>query len=144
MGAVIFLGVLAIALLYASFLIIWPFMTAVLLGAILVILTFPIFRRVRIRLRGRSEWSAIIMLVGITFLLFVPALILSMLLVQQANTVIERLESGDAQATLKRIDISSRLEFIRRIAPNFDPASISPERSVLSDSPPSSLLTEVT
>lgn len=130
-GAIIFLGVLAIALLYASFLIIWPFMTAVLLGAILVILTFPIFRRVRIRLRGRSEWSAVIMLVGITFLLFVPALILSMLLVQQANTVIERLESGDAQATLKRIDISSRLQFIRRIAPNFDPKSISPERLLL-------------
>ena len=130
-GAIIFFGVLAIALLYASFLIIWPFMTAVLLGAILVILTFPLFRRVRIRLRGRSEWSAVIMLIGITFLLFVPALILSILLVQQANIVIERLQSGDAQQMLQRIDVSSRLQFIKRIAPNFDPATISPERLIL-------------
>lgn len=130
-GAIVFFGLMALALLYASFLIIWPFITAILLGAILVILTFPIYRRVRVRLKGRSEWSAIIMLIGITFLLFVPALILSMLLVQQANLVIERLQSGDAQAMLQRIDISSRLEFVKRFAPNFDPASISPERLIL-------------
>lgn len=130
-GAVVFFGLMALALLYASFRIIWPFMTSILLGAILVILTFPIYRRVRYRLKGRSEWSAVIMLVGITFLIFVPALVLSMLLVQQANVVIERLQSGDAQAMLQRIDISSRLEFVKRFAPNFDPASISPERLIL-------------
>ena len=40
---IIFFGLLALLLLYAAFRIIWPFMTAILLGAILVTLTFGIF-----------------------------------------------------------------------------------------------------
>ncbi|HUP46315.1 MAG TPA: AI-2E family transporter [Thermoanaerobaculia bacterium] len=130
-GAIIFFGLLALLLLYASFLIIWPFMTAILVAAILVILTFPTYRRVRARLKGRTELSAAVMLVGITFLLVVPALIFSMLLVQQANVVIERLQSGDARQTLQQIDFASRLEFIRRVAPGFDPQMISPDRLLL-------------
>ncbi|HEU4522131.1 MAG TPA: AI-2E family transporter [Thermoanaerobaculia bacterium] len=130
-GAIIFFGLLAILLLYASFLIIWPFITAILIGAILVILTFPTFRRVCAKLKGRTEISAVVMLIGITVLLVVPALILSILLVQQANVVIERLQSGDAQQMIQRIDISDRLQFIRRFAPNFDPKTISPERLLL-------------
>ncbi|HEX9160851.1 MAG TPA: hypothetical protein VF980_04015, partial [Thermoanaerobaculia bacterium] len=45
MTGIIFFGLLAIALLYAAFVIIWPFLTAILLGVIIVTLTFPTFRR---------------------------------------------------------------------------------------------------
>lgn len=131
LGAIIFFGLMAILLLYASFLIIWPFMTAILIGAILVILTFPLYRRVRDRFKGRTALSAVVMLLGITFLLFVPALILSILLVQQANVVIDRLSSVDAQQMIKRLDVSEHLEFIKRVAPNFDPSTISPDRLLL-------------
>lgn len=131
MAGVIFFGLISLLLLYAAFLIIWPFMTAILIGAIIVILTFPLFRRVRIRLKGRSDPAAVVMLLGITLLIVIPALLLSILLVQQANLVIERLQSVDARTMLQRLDISSRLEFIRRIAPNFDPKTVSPERMLL-------------
>jgi predicted PurR-regulated permease PerM len=131
LAGVIFFGLLALLLLYAAFRIIWPFMTAILLGAILVTLTFGIFRRVRDRMNGSSTKAAVVMLLGTTLLLVIPALILSIMLVQQANVVVEKLQSGEAQALVKRIDVGPILAQIQRVAPNFDPKSLSPERLLL-------------
>lgn len=131
LAGIISLALLALLLLYAAFLIIWPFMTAILLGAILVTLTFPLFRRLRIRFKGSSARAATVMLLGVTFILVIPALIMAILLVQQANVVVEKLQSGEAQAMVKRVDLSSYLGWVRRIAPNFDPATLSPERLFL-------------
>jgi predicted PurR-regulated permease PerM len=131
LAGVIFFGLLALLLLYAAFRIIWPFMTAILLGAILVTLTFGIFRRVRTRMDGSSTKAAVVMLLGTTLLLVIPALILSIMLVQQANVVVEKLQSGEAQAMVRRIDIGPGLALIKRVAPNFDPKTLSPERLLL-------------
>ena len=131
LAGVIFFGLFALLLLYAAFRIIWPFMTAILLGAILCTLTFGVFKRVRARFKGSSTKAASVMLVGITFIVVIPALILAILLVIQANVVVERLQSGDAQAMIRRIDVATYLEPIRRIAPQFDPKTLSPERLLL-------------
>ncbi|HEX8620094.1 MAG TPA: AI-2E family transporter [Thermoanaerobaculia bacterium] len=131
LAGIIFFGVMALALLYAAFKVIQPFLTAILLGAILVILTFNLFRRVRIASNGSSAKAAAVMLIGITFVVVIPAVILGTLLVQQANVVVEKLQDGDAQQMVQRIDVTRYLGFIKRIAPNFDPASLSPERIVL-------------
>ncbi len=131
LAGVIFFGLLALLLLYAAFRIIWPFMTAVLLGAILVTLTFGIFRKVRTRMNGSSTKAAVVMLVATTLLLVIPALILAILLVQQANVVVDKLQSGEAQAMVRRIDVGPALAQIKRVAPNFDPKTLSPERLLL-------------
>jgi predicted PurR-regulated permease PerM len=131
LAGMICFGLLTLLLLYAAFRIIWPFMTAILIGAILVTLTFGIFRRLRARFRGSSNKAATVMLLGITFVLVIPTLILVTLLVQQANVVVEKLQSGDAQAMVKRIDVERVLAPVRRIAPNFDPKTLSPERFLL-------------
>src|SRR5215213_7497704 len=123
---IIFFGLVALVLLYAAFKVIQPFLTAILLGAILVILTFNLFRRVRIAAKGSSTKAALVMLLGITFLIVIPAVILTMLLVNQANVVVEKLQDGQAQEMLKRIDLTRHLAFIKRFAPNFDPATLSP------------------
>lgn len=128
---IIFFGLVALLLLYAAFRIIWPFMTAILLGAILCTLTFNIFRKVRARMRGSSPKAAVVMLLGITVVLVIPTLVLGILLVQQANTVVDKLQSGEAQAMVKRIDLTSYLNWVRRFAPNFDPALLSPDRMLL-------------
>ena len=131
LAGVIFFALFALLLLYAAFKIIWPFMTAILLGAILVTLTFGIFRKVRAKMSGRSNRAALVMLLGITILVVIPALILAILLVQQANVVVEKLQSGEAQAMVKRFDIGRYLGFVQRVAPNFDPETLSPERLLL-------------
>ena len=131
LAGVIFFGLLALALLYLAFLIIHPFLTAILIGAILVILTFGIFARLRQRMSGRSGRAAAVMLLGVTFVLIVPAIILGILLVAQAQTLVEKLQSGEAQALIRRIDIAPYVSWIRRIAPGFDPATLSPQRMLL-------------
>jgi predicted PurR-regulated permease PerM len=131
LAGIIFFGLVAVLLLYAAFRIIWPFMTAILLGAILVILTFGTFRRVRARLGGRSSAAAFVMLFLTTVVLVIPALIMAILLVQQANIVVDKLQSGEAQAMVARIDTSPYLGWVQRIAPTFDPATLSPERLLL-------------
>jgi predicted PurR-regulated permease PerM len=128
---VIFFGLIALIVLWAVFKILHPFLTSILLGAMLVTLTFPIFRRVRDRLRGSSNAGAAVMLVGITFLIVIPAFFLTLLLVQQANALIQHFQSGEAQQILARIDLTSRLQWVRRWIPTFDPASISPQRLIL-------------
>jgi predicted PurR-regulated permease PerM len=131
LAGVIFFGLLALLLLYAAFMIIWPFITAILIGAILVTLTFPTFRRVRARQKGSSARAATVMLLWITIVLVIPALILGVILIQQANAVVEKLQSGEAQAMVRRIDVAQHLTWVKRIAPNFDPATLSPERMFL-------------
>ena len=131
LAGVIFFAVLALVLLYAAFKILWPFMTAILLGMILVILTFSLFRRVRVAAKGSSNRAATVMLIGITFVIVIPAVILSILLVQQANVVVEHLRSGEAQQMIQRIDVAKYLSFVKRIAPSFDPATLSPQRILL-------------
>ncbi|MEO6259079.1 MAG: AI-2E family transporter [Thermoanaerobaculia bacterium] len=128
---IIFFGLLAIALLVVAFIIVRPFITAILLGAILVTLTFPTYRRLRDRMQGKPARSAVVMLIGVTLLVVIPFTIVGVLLAQQSGSVIQRLQSVDAQKMLHRIDLTSRLQWIRRIAPTFDPATLSPERLLL-------------
>jgi predicted PurR-regulated permease PerM len=131
LAGVICFALLAMLLVYAGFMILWPFMTAILLGMILVILTFNLFRRVRLTTKGSSARAAIVMLLGITIVIVIPAVILVTLLVQQANVVVDNLRSGDAQRMMQHIDTARYLSWIKRIAPNFDPATLSPQRILL-------------
>jgi len=131
LAGIITFAVLALVLLYAAFKILWPFMTAILLGLILVILTFNLFRKARARFKGSSAKAAVVMLLGVTFVVVIPAIVLTILLVQQANVVVENLRSGEAQEMIRRIDITKPLSIIKRVAPNFDPETLSPQRILL-------------
>lgn len=130
-AGIVFLALVAVVLLWAAFKILQPFLTAILLGAILVTLTFSLFRRVRIAAKGSSAKAAVVMLLGTTFVIVIPATILAMLLVQQANEVVEKLQTGEAQQMIQRIDVTRALGWVKRFAPNFDPATLSPERMLL-------------
>lgn len=128
---VVFFGLLALVVLWLTIVIIRPFITAILLGAIVVTVTFPLYVKVRARLKGRSTAAAVVMLIGITFVIVLPAVILAILLVQQANVVMQHVQDGQAQQILQRLDIASRLDFLRRWIPGFDPANLSPQRLIL-------------
>src|SRR5581483_39928 len=80
---VIFFGLVALLILWATFRILWPFATPILLGAILVTLTHSLYVRVRARMHGRSWLAALIMLLGITFLLVIPMFLITIALVHE-------------------------------------------------------------
>jgi predicted PurR-regulated permease PerM len=128
---VIFFGLIAILVLWATFRIIGPFVTPILLGAMVVTLTYSIYQRLLARLRNRSWLAATIMLLGITFLLVIPLFLITIALVHEANSLIGNLQSGEARRFLARIDLTNRLSFLRRWVPGFDPATISPQRLLL-------------
>ncbi|MCU1349394.1 MAG: hypothetical protein JWO56_2424, partial [Acidobacteria bacterium] len=47
LGGIIFFSLLAVAVLYSTVLIIRPFLSAIIIGAVLVTVTFPLFERLR-------------------------------------------------------------------------------------------------
>jgi len=131
LAGIIFFSLITLLVLWTAARIIWPFLSAILVGAILVTLTFPTYIRVRARMRGRSALAAVVMLIGITLVIALPLFLLTVLLVQQANGLIQHLQSGEAQVVLARLDPSQHLGFLRRYVPGFDPASVSPQRLIL-------------
>ena len=131
LAGIIFFALIALLILWATGMIIRPFISAIVIAAMLVSLTFPLYRRLRFRMKGRKAAAAVVMLIGITFVIVIPAILLTMLLVQQAQTVIEHIQNGDAQRVLQRIDIPSRLMWVKRFVPTFDPETISLQRLVL-------------
>lgn len=131
LAGVLFFSAMALVILYAALKILWPFITAIILGAIIVTVTFPMFQRVRKRMRGRSGGAAVVMLFGITFLLIIPVFFIVLLIIQQANTLIQHLQSGEVKQVLAQIDLPHRLAWVQRFAPNFDPSTFSPERLIL-------------
>jgi predicted PurR-regulated permease PerM len=131
LAGLIAFGLFALLVLAATFLILWPFLSAIVVGAILVILTYPIYRRLLARLHGRSHLAALLMLVGATFLLVLPTVLIVVLLIGQARLLIDKLQSGEGQAMLASLDLAGRLSFLTRHIPSFDPATLSPERMIL-------------
>jgi predicted PurR-regulated permease PerM len=128
---VVFFGLLALAVLWATVMIIWPFMSAIVVGAILVTVTFPLYKRVRARLRGSDTWAAVVMLLGITLVLIIPAVFLGILLVQQANSLMPHLQSMETQQIVAKLDLANRLMWVKRFVPSFDPATVSPQKLIL-------------
>lgn len=131
LAGIICFALITLVVLWATWLIIRPFLDAIILGAVLVTITFPIYRSVRAKLNGRENLAAFLMVIGILLLILLPAVVLGMLLVQQANGVIANFQNGSAQRLLAKIDLPSHLMWVRRFVPTFDPASVSPERLIL-------------
>src|SRR5947209_13480402 len=131
LAGIIFFAVIALIVLYETYVILEPFLAPIVLGAVLVTVTFSIFRRVRERMHGHSSRAATVMLFLITFVILLPALLITILLVQEANVLVKHLQSGDAERALQRLDVGHRMPWLKRVAPNFDPAAINPAHVII-------------
>lgn len=130
-AGIVFFALLSLAILYATVMIIRPFATSLILAGVLVVVTYSLYGRALERVKGRRNLAAVIMLVLITLCIALPLFLLTMLLVQQANGLIQQFQSGEAQQLLHRIDIPSRLMWVKRFIPGFDPQAVSPDRVLL-------------
>src|ERR1043166_8445385 len=83
LAGIICFGLITLAILWATWLIIRPFIDAIILGVVFTTITFPTYRRVRAKVHGRENLAALIMVAGILLLILTPAVILGVLLVQQ-------------------------------------------------------------
>jgi predicted PurR-regulated permease PerM len=100
---------LLILLAYMVYTVARPFLVAIGWGAILTVVTFPLYDRLRRLLRGRSGVAATLMLFAIVLVLVVPTLTLMGTLSRQAAEVYPRLETlasqeNPLQPVLEKID----------------------------------------
>src|ERR1041385_8380102 len=102
LAGVVCFALITLIVLWATWLIIRPFIDAIVLGAVFATITYPIYKRVLARVHGRHNLAASIRVAGILLLIMIPAVILGMLLVQQANGVIATFQNGSAQRLLVR------------------------------------------
>jgi len=130
LAGIVFFALVALAILYFAYVILQPFLAPIMLGAVLTTVTYPMYRRIRDRLHGANR-AASVMLILITFTVLLPALLMVVLLVQEANGVVKHLQSGDIERTLHKIDLANRMPWLKRVAPNFDPAAINPAHVII-------------
>lgn len=128
---VIGFALLALVVLAAALKILRPFLSALVVAAVLVVLTWPLYVRLRLRLRNRQALAASLMLLGIAVVIVLPAVLLCVLLVGQANAAIAALQDPETKQMLGRIDLTSSLAFLQRHIPGFDPQAFSPQRLVM-------------
>jgi predicted PurR-regulated permease PerM len=101
-----------------------PFATPILLAIIVVTFTFPLYRRLKRRLKGRDTAAAILMLLIVTVVVILPAFLLTILLIQQATDLFRLIQQTDVPAIFDRLEIQKRLAPLARIIPGFDPNAI--------------------
>jgi predicted PurR-regulated permease PerM len=129
--AVVTFGLLAAVVLWAALRILLPFLTPLLLALIIVTFTYPLYRRLRARFGGRSGAAAAVMLLGITVILFLPAVGLIVMLVEQATQLVALLQNTDFTALQESLKLDERLAFFAEWLPGFRPDAIDLDRVVL-------------
>src|SRR5947209_19254157 len=87
----IFFALIALVVLYETFVILEPFLAPIILGAVLVTVTFSTYQRVRERMHGHANRAAAVMLFLITFVILLPALMITILVVHDANVLLNHL-----------------------------------------------------
>ena len=91
--ATVFFFALLSLILYAAFLILTPFLTAIIWAVILAILFYPLYAWLLHLLRGRATLAAIIVIVCITLLVIVPGLELAWFLSDEAAALVKSVGS---------------------------------------------------
>lgn len=131
LAGMVFFGLVALVLLYETYVILRPFVAPLILGAVLATIAYPMFLRVRARMRGHNERAGLVMIVLITVGVILPVLAIIFLLVQQANVVVQEMRSGQVERTLQRMNLTTRLPWLQKVIPGFDPSTMSAQHLFL-------------
>ena len=88
--------VLLVVLVSLAFaLILWPYYGAIFWATVLAVIFAPMNRRFQEDMGGRSNLAALTTLLVILFIVILPAALVSILLMQEALAVYERIQSGE-------------------------------------------------
>jgi predicted PurR-regulated permease PerM len=129
--SLVFFGLLAIVVVWGAGRILAPFITPILLAAIVVTLTFPLYRRLRAGMKGRDTLSAVLMLLGVTLVIILPAFLLTLLLINQATELFKLIQKTDVPAVIERLELRERLTPVLSRIPGLDPSTIKVESMIV-------------
>lgn len=122
--SLVFFTLVAIVVLWAVGQVLLPFITPILLAAIVVTFTHPLYRRLRDRLKGRETAAAVLMLLLVTVVVILPAFLLTILLIQQATDLFRLIQQTDFPAMVQKLEVRERLTPVLRLVPGLDPNAI--------------------
>lgn len=122
--SLVFFTLVAIVVLWAVGRVLAPFITPILLAAIIVTFTHPLYRRLKRRLKGRETAAAVLMLLLVTVTVILPAFVLTVLLIQQATDLFRLIQQTDFPAMMEKLEIRERLMPVLRMVPGLDPNTI--------------------
>ncbi len=95
-----------IGLMIAIVYILKPFLIPIIVGTVLVVLFYPVYQKALHFTRGRRYWASFFATLAITFLLFVPGVIIASLMVNQLSGVVDQVvkfvESGELVALFQK------------------------------------------
>ena len=103
--------------LYATWRILFPFLTPILLAAVVVTLSYDIYEKIVVRMRGRRNLAAGVMLILVTLVLVLPAALLTTLLVQQAGMLFNTLQDADFSGFFDSLRLNERIATVERLIP---------------------------
>lgn len=115
--AIIFFLTLAVLVVWAGIRILAPFFTPILLAAIVVTFTWPVYRWVLAKVKGRKPLAASLMLVLVTIVIFLPLFLLILMLVQQANLLFDAIQRTDFREVFRSLHIQDRIAAIDALLP---------------------------
>jgi predicted PurR-regulated permease PerM len=124
-------ALLAFAILYATAKILAAYLTSILLALIIVTFSFKMYERLTVRMKGRNQLAAIVMLLFICLAIILPAVIIGVMLFDQAATLVKTLQETDMQSTFANFHLAERLSFVKRFVPSFDPSAIQIEPLII-------------
>lgn len=110
---ILFAGVV----LYATWRILFPFLTPILLAAVVVTLSYDLYEKIVAAMGGRRNLGAGVMLILVTLVLVLPAALLTTLLVQQAGTLFNTLQDADFSGFFASLQVNERIATVERLIP---------------------------
>lgn len=117
----LFLLAPTLVVLYFVFRIFQPFLLPISLAAVLVTLSYPIFDWTRWKLKGRDSWAAFLSCVGITLMIIVPFVLLSVMLAGEVNLVYREFERSVESGELERFMDVQAYRFLEPVVNWIDP-----------------------
>jgi len=107
--------------------ILMPYFAPILLAGMIVSITHKRYQRLCARLKGRRDLAAALMLVGIVLLVIVPLVLMSLLLIQQASSLVEAMRDVDLRGLNDDPRVVRLLGVVHRYVPGVTPGTINPQ-----------------
>ena len=117
--------VLLAAALYFAFRIVRPFLDPILIAAILAVLAFPVFRRLRARLRGRATPAALLTCLLVVVIILGPLSLMAVGIVGEGTSSVKAIQAWVERGGVEELTSGPRVDalraWVKRVAPLVDP-----------------------
>ncbi len=131
-AAVIFFVLASMVVLYYTWQVISPYATPILLAAVIGSFTHTPYERLATKLGDRRGLAAWIMCLLVTLVIIVPLFLLTLILIQEAVTILQRFTPQNIAPILEALRVDQLQEWLQSFAPGVELRNLDLQGSILS------------